>query len=45
MLLAEAGFELAPLDPAVTAETLHFHLNDDPFDAAVAPQPASGTLP
>ena len=35
MLLAQAGFELAPLDPAVIAETLQFHLNGDPFDAAV----------
>jgi PIN domain nuclease of toxin-antitoxin system len=35
MLLAQPGFELAPLDLAVIAETLQFHLNNDLFDAAV----------
>jgi PIN domain nuclease of toxin-antitoxin system len=35
MLLTQPGFELAPLDPAVIAETLVVYLNGDPFDAAV----------
>jgi len=35
MLLTQPGFELAPLDPAVIAETMQFHLNGDLFDAAV----------
>jgi PIN domain nuclease of toxin-antitoxin system len=33
--LTQVGFELAPLDPIVIAETLQFHLNGDPFDVAI----------
>ena len=45
MLLAKAGFDLAPLQPEAIGEAMHFNFNNDLFDAVIVATAMIKNLP